>query len=395
MPKARSSPGAVLAGASAAQAAVSFVNFGLPAIGPALREDFGLSLFELGAVLGAGLLGSGLALVPAGAAVDRLGARRSVLGGTAVASAALAVAALSTSKGALFAALVVFGIGTAVVPVAGAGALFRAYAPGRRGWALGVRQTAVPLGGTIAAVTYPGLHALGGTRLTLLLTALAVGATGAVFAFVVPRAEGRGARVASPLRSILRAPGMQRLLAVAACYIVVLQALLAYVVPAVRDAGHSELTAAIAYFAINLVAMAARIAWGRVADRGEGARRVRTLVEVGVVMAAGALVFALALHGGPVVVVAAAVLFGIGALGWNALVYVSAGERAAPELAARSVAVAATVVFLLSGVATPVLGAVVDVAGWDALWLSTAVLAAAGAALAARLPRALPAATPA
>ena len=36
-------------------------------------------------------------------------------------------------------------------------------------------------------------------------------------------------RVASPFRTILRAPGMQRLLAVAACYIVVLQALLAYV----------------------------------------------------------------------------------------------------------------------------------------------------------------------
>ena len=201
-------------------------------------------------------------------------------------------------------------------------------------------------------------------------------------------------RVASPFRIILRSPGMQRLLAVAACYIVVLQALLAYVVPAVRESGHSELTASIAFFAINVVAMAARIAWGRVADRQGGSRRVRTLVEVGVVTAAGALLFAVALHGGAVAVVAAAVLFGIGALGWNALVYVSAGERAPPELAARSVAVAATVVFLLSGVATPVLGAIVDVAGWDALWVSAAALAGAGALIAARLPRVLPA-TPA
>lgn len=394
MAQAPSSPGAVLAGASAAQAAVSFVNFGLPAIGPQLRDDFGLSLFELGAVLGAGLLGSGLALVPAGAAVDRVGARRTMLAGTVLASTALVLAAVTPTKELLFAALVAFGVGSAVVPVAGAGALFRAYPPGRRGWALGVRQTAVPLGGTIAAVTYPGLHALGGARLTLFLTSLVVAAAGAGFAFVVPDGRVDVGRVASPLRSILRSPGMQRLLAVAACYIVVLQALLAYVVPAVRDAGHSELTAAVAYFAINVVAMGSRIAWGRVADRGEGSRRVRTLVEVGAVTAVGAVVFALALHGGPVVVVTAAVLFGIGALGWNALVYVSAGERAAPELAARSVAVAATVVFLLSGVATPVLGAVVDVAGWDVLWVSTAALAATGALIAARLPSgALPAAT--
>ena len=107
--------------------------------------------------------------------------------------------------------------------------------------------------------------------------------------------------------------------------------------------------------------------------------------------AAGALLFAVALHGGAVAVVAAAVLFGIGALGWNALVYVSAGERASPELAARSIAVAATVVFLLSGLVTPVLGAIIDVAGWDVSgW--PAALAGAGALIAARLPRALPAA---
>jgi len=100
----------------------------------------------------------------------------------------------------------------------------------------------------------------------------------------------------------------------------------------------------------------------------------------------GAVVFAFALHAGPVVVVLAAIVFGLGALGWNALVYVSAGERVDPSLAARSVAVAATVVFVLSGVATPLLGALVDAVGWDALWLATAVIAAVGAYLAHRLP---------
>jgi cyanate permease len=104
------------------------------------------------------------------------------------------------------------------------------------------------------------------------------------------------------------------------------------------------------------------------------------------VAAVGALVFGLALHAGSIAVVLAAVVFGLGALGWNALVYVSAGERVDPSLAARSVAVAATVVFVLSGVATPLLGALVDAVGWDALWLATAVIAAVGAYLAHRLP---------
>lgn len=396
MASASRSPGTVLAGASAAQVSVAFVNFGLPAIGPRLAEDYGLNLLELGAVLTAGLLGSGLTLIVAGIAVDRFGARSSMLGGTALGTAGLAAAALSSSTVELFVALFAFGVGAAVVPVAGAGALFRSYPARRRGWALGVRQTAVPLGGTIAAVAFPVLYAAGGSRTTLLVSAAAVCGTGIAFALIAGDDRAVVVRtVTRPFRSIWSAPGMQRLLLVAACYIVVLQALLTYIVPAIRDAGYSALTASVAYLAINVTAMLARIAWGRIADTGEGTRRVRTLVEVGFVACGGALLFALALHLGPVAIVASAVLFGVGALGWNALVYVSAGERAASELAARSVAVAATVVFVVSGLVTPLLGALADVAGWDGLWLGTAAIAALGAVLAIRLPSPNLPATPA
>jgi MFS family permease len=377
----------VLAGASVAQAAVSLVNFGLPAIGPELLTDYDLTLFELGAVLSAGLLGAGVALIGAGVLVDRIGARRSMLAGTALGTVGLALAAAAGSKHLLFWALVVFGVGSAVVPIAGTGALFRAYPPARRGWALGVRQTAVPVGGAIAAVAYPALYALGGTGLTLALSAAAVAVSGLWFALGLPAEEPHVVRRRGrALGEILRAPGLTTLLAVAACYIVVLQALLAYLVPAVRESGHSELTATVAYFGVNVAAIVARIVWGSVADRGGGARRVRTLVEVGIVAAIGALVFALALHGGAFAVVLAAMVFGLGALGWNALIYVSAGERVDPSLAGRSVAVAATVVFVLSGVATPLLGALVDALGWDVLWVATGVTAGAGAYLAHRLP---------
>jgi MFS family permease len=381
------SPRAVLAGASAAQAAVSFLTFGLPAIGPDLRRHYGLSLPELGAALSAGLFGSGLALILAGIAVDRFGSRAATLAGTALATAGLAVAGLVDSKIALFAALVVSGIGSAVVPVAGAGALFRVFGPARRAFALGVRQMAVPLGGTIAAGAMPGLHALGGVRLPLLVGAAAVGTTGVAFAVVAEHERLPAVARRQGFRDILRAPGMQRLLVVAAFYIVVLQAVLVYTVPAARAFGLSALAAGATYFAVNVTAMVARLVWGRVADLGGGTRRAQTLFEVGVVAAVGAVAFTFALHAGAAAVIPAAVLFGFGALGWNALVYVSAGERTAPELAGRSVAFAATVVFLLSALCTPLLGALADQAGWDVFWGTTAGLAAAGALIAATLHR--------
>jgi MFS family permease len=372
-----------------AQAAVSFMTFGLPAIGPELRHAYGLSLPELGAVLTANFLGAGLALIAAGIAVDRFGTRAAMLVGTALATGGFAAAGLAGSKAVLFTALLVSGLGSAVVPVAGAGALFRAYPASRRGWALGVRQMAVPLGGTIAAGLLPALEKLGGVRVPLLVGAGAVGTAGTAFA-LLSGAEGRPrARAERAFRSILRAPGMQRLLLVACFYIVVLQALLSYAVPAVRAAGLSAFAASAAYFAVNITAMVARVAWGRLADREGGGRRVRTLVEVGAVAAAGALLFTLALHAGAVAVVLAALVFGFGALGWNAIVYVSAGERVAPELAGRSFSLAATVVFLVSALCTPPLGALADRAGWDAFWLTTAGLAATGALIAKGLSQVL------
>ena len=379
----------MLAAASAAQAAVAFVSIGLPAIGPELSHEFGLSLAELGAMLTAGLFGSGLSLIAAGIVVDRFGARMPTLAGTALAATGLAVAATAGTAPVLFVALAVSGFGSAVVPVAGAGALFRVYEPGRRAWALGVRQMSVPLGGTLAALAMPALEAAGGVKLTLTVAAVAVAVTGVLFAFAAHETPTpRAMRARRPFRSIWRAPGMQRLLIVASFYIVVLQAVLSFTVPAARAAGLTAFAAGFTFFAINVTAMISRVAWGHVADRSGGTRRTRTLAEAGGVAAIGALLFTVALHVGAAVVIPAAVLFGFGALGWNALVYVSAGERAAPELAARSVAVAATVVFLLSAISTPLLGALAAHAGWDVFWIVTGVLAAAGALVAASLPAA-------
>jgi MFS family permease len=378
---------AVLAGASAAQTAVSLISYGLPAIGPDLRRHFGLSLTELGAVLTANLLGSGLALIVAGIAVDRYGSRAATLVGTAVSTGGLIGAALASSKAVLFAGLLVSGIGSAVVPIAGAGALFRVFPPARRAFALGIRQMAVPLAGTISAGAMPGLVALGGIRLALLFGAAALATTGIALAVVVEHEPLPAPARRQGVRTILRAPGMLRLLVVAAFYIVVLQAMLVYTVPAARAFGLSAFAAGATYFVITATAMAARLVWGRVADRNEGARRSRTLFEVGVVAAVGGVLFTFALHAGAAALIPAAIVFAFGAFGWNALVYVSAGERSGPELAGRSVAVAATLVFVLSAVTTPPLGSLADHVGWDAFWGATAGLAAIGAGVAATLSR--------
>ena len=380
------SPRAVLGWATAAQAATSLMNFGLPAIGPQLGKEFGLGLASLGAVLTASLLGSGLALIPASKAVDRAGARATTIAGGALASGALAAAAFARSGAVLMALLVLAGLGMAAIPIAGMAGVFRVFPPARRGWALGVRQVGVPVGGVLGAALLPALDSVGGVKAALLFCAVVNGATALVFALV-----SGDARPAAPpragLRRVFATPGIVRLLVVAAFYIVVLQSLIAYLVPSARAAGLSPFLAGAAYLVLNVTAGIARISWGRLADRHGGTRRVRMLVGAGWVAAAGAALFTLALHVGAVAILPASVLFAFGALGWNALVYVTAGERAHPELTGQSVAVAATLIFLLSAACTPPMGALADHAGWDVLWITTGVLAAAGALVAAGLHR--------
>jgi MFS family permease len=157
-------------------------------------------------------------------------------------------------------------------------------------------------------------------------------------------------------------------------------------VPAMEAAGFSTFEAGVAYFIVNGTAIVSRVVWGKIADRDEGTRRKRTLVEVGLLSSLGAVLFGLSLHGGFVLVLVAAVFYGFPALGWNAVVYAVAGEWARPGTAGRAFALAATVVFVGSAFVGSTIGALADAAGWDVVWGIVAVVGVAGTLTARALP---------
>ena len=303
-------------------------------------------------------------------------------GGTALGAAGLFAAAAAGSPLALAAGLVLFGVGSSVVTIGGAGALFRAYPAERRGWALGVRQMAVPLGGMIGAVLVPALEAVGGVSTVLLAAATAVLLSGAAFA-VVADSAARGPAAA-------RLPGdpagarMQRLLVVAAFYIVVLQAVFVYTVPAARDAGLSALAAG------RDVLRDPGHGWGGARRLGPGRRsgrrrppdadarrgRGRCCGRRGALRASPSTRRRGRASRGRGLRVRRPRL--------ERLVYVSAGERAPPELAGpvgrgRGDGGLRSLGPCDSGTRCA------RARGWDVFWLATAALALAGAAVAATL----------
>jgi MFS family permease len=342
-----------------------------------------------GAVYAAVSLGSAIALIPAGMLVDRLGAREVLVIGGVVNGLGTLAAAGQTNPYAFAAALLLAGIGGSAVPVAGMSALMRAFAPERRGAVMGWRQLAVPLGGTIGAIMLPLLTDSGGVPLAMIGCAVAVTATSVAFGLLVdhPPADGAVAGFGG-LTGVFRIPGIRPALTVAFMYIIGLTAVITYYIPAVRAEGLTRSQAAIGFTLVNIVAGISRPVWGRLADRGGGTRRTRTLRETGIVGAAAAIVMVPALHAGFAAALAATAVLAFGVFGFNGLVYLLVGELAGPARSGVAVGVASTVIFGAGAMIAPAAGLAVENLGYGALWAMTAAAGAAGATIAWRwLPR--------
>ena len=153
---------------------------------------------------------------------------------------------------------------------------------------------------------------------------------------------------------------MRPVMALGLLYAFALSATLTYIVPAARELDITAAQAGVLFAVVNVSAAAARLVWGRLADRHGGTRRARTLAETGALAAGAALLMPLALRAGvvPAVIVACALSFG--AFGFNGVLYVTAGEIAGAERAGRAVGVASTVVFACTSALTPVAGLVAE-----------------------------------
>src|SRR5690242_19953342 len=167
----------VLAAGTFSQASFSASSVGLPALGPALKSEYGLTLGETGVVLAGIGIGMLFTLLPWGLVADRVDERWVIATGLTGAGAMLLVAATTHTVGALGAS----------VNAASGRAIMAWFPASELGLALGIRQTAIPIGGAIAAAVLPALASAGGTRAAFFFLAAAC-VTGAIVAAVFIRA---------------------------------------------------------------------------------------------------------------------------------------------------------------------------------------------------------------
>ncbi len=375
----------ILALGTAAQWSYSAVFLGIPVLAPQLRDEYGLSLTQVGVVLAAFSLGSVVTLLPWGLLSDRVGERRVLAGGLTLASMAVAAAAFTTEYVPLVLLLVFAGGAGASVNAASGRAVMSWFEPSQRGLALGIRQTALPLGGAAAALALPPIAAAGGTQAGLLVLAAACLVTALAGLIGLREAPPDEAHPLGDVTNPLRDSRLWRL-AVGSGLIVVAQiSVMAFTVLFLHGARGLSTGAAAGIFAgMQFAGAALRIAAGRWSDRV--GTRIGPLVKIAFALSITLAVSA-ALTTAPLVVLLPAFLVaGAISQAWNGLSFTATAELAGRERAGAALGFQQTALAVASGVAPPLFALLVESTSWGVAFALAATLPLAGAGLMRRVP---------
>src|SRR6266516_2436879 len=177
---------AVLAAGTTVQASQAAAISGLAVLAPVLRDRYHLSLTQIGVLLGGASVGAVLTLLPWGLLADRIGERTTATVGLLGAAGGLAGAAYAPDFASLVLLLFVASAFGASTNTATGRAVTSWFRREERGFALGIRQTSIPIGGFSAALGVPPIADHWGSRAALVsLAALSLVAAATALALFV------------------------------------------------------------------------------------------------------------------------------------------------------------------------------------------------------------------
>lgn len=379
----------------AANAAFSATFSGIPATAVVLRQGYHLGNGELGLALG--LLGLGVALseLPWGLLTDRWGDRRVLLIGLCATAAWLLVMAMlvvPTKAGTpdvalLSASLLITGLLGGSVNGSSGRAIMGWFRENERGFAMSIRQTAVPLGGGLGALVLPSLAlAFGfGAVFGVLAGASALSALFAWRWLHEPPTAGEGhlaSAVAGP--APLRNRDVWRIATAIGLLCFPQVAVLTFASVFLHDfvgLGTAAIGASLA--AVQIGAMVMRIWSGRFTDRHGNRRQFLRLCS-----AFSALAFALlwllvlfgpTVPGGqliwlavlPVVLIAA----GISVSAWHGVAYTELATLAGAGHVGTALSLANTFVFVGFFLVPVAIPGLLHLWSWSGVWLAAAICA--------------------
>ena len=350
-----------------------FVN-GAPFLIPYLHLERGLSLVEAGTIAAAPLTGTMFTLVAWGMIVDRIGERAAMTAGLAIVTIGALGASQSDSLLGLGLWFLVGGVGAGSTNSASGRVVVGWFPPRRRGTAMGIRQTGLPLGVGLAALLVPNIvkaYDLGTTL--LLITGITAAATILCAALIVdpPRpTRSEAADLGHLDNPYTRDARLWRIHLASALLVIPQFTVWTYMlVWLIDDKGWSTFAASALVASTQLLGAAGRIGAGWWSDRvGSRLGPMRT-----VAIAATATMLALGLLSGTPLAIALIVIATAVTVADNGLAFTAVAEIGGPYWSGRAMGVQNTGQYVASALVPPVVGALVAGRGYGFAFALVAV----------------------
>jgi MFS family permease len=374
--------------ATLAQACACFFVQGLGAIAPYIQHDLQLSTAQIGTLVSAAQLVPLVGLLIAGELLDRYSERRVVGLGTLMVGTALLAAVLADTYWSVLLFLLLVGAGYSSAQPGGSKSVARWFSPQQRGFAMGIRQAGLPLGGALAALLLPPVALLWGWR-SCFVVGGAVAVSGALLfiAFYrsptlvttsVQASEGGLRQLLLSRLRMLREPALKNIMASGVSLICVQYGILIFTVLYLHERLQLDVSrAASLLFVAQGAGVAGRIVLAAWSDRCQAGRYFPVFICLAASLLGLLVLIWLPLHSLPALVLLLGWLgfFGFGWYGpWVAYV----AESAPPDKTGFMLGLAMTINQLAIVLAPPALGWLHDVShsfipGWSVLAALTAL----------------------
>jgi sugar phosphate permease len=342
---------------------------------PALRREQHLSLSQTGLLISGSLVGSVVSLIPWGIATDRFGERWVLATGIGGCGVALLAASQTHGFWSLLGLLCVAGGVGASVQSASGRAVMQWFPPRRRGLALGIRQTAIPLSGFVVSLAIPPIVHAGGVSWGFASMGLACLAGAVVGGLVLREGPERDERDGGP--SPFRDGRLWTLSLGSALVLAPQLCVGGFTVIYLHERhGLSTGKAAAVLAVTQALAVGGRIAAGRWSDAVSS--RIGPLRRIALAAACFVALTAVLTSAPLGLLVPVLVAAGVFSMSWNSLSFAAAVEIAGGSRSGLAIGVQQT--FLnLPGAAYPALfGALVAATSWRVAFLAVALFPLAG-----------------
>jgi MFS family permease len=366
------------------QAAANILASAFGPLAPFLQDDLHISRAEVGLVATAMSLTAAPSALFGGRAADRVGERRVLIMSSFF--GVLAAIAVATSSGfwSLVLSCLGVGLGNGIQNPAGSAAVMRWFPQHQRGLAMGIRQTGVPIGGTLAAGVAPLLALHHGWRFAYLAGGLLslIGAVLIVVAYFDPLRKTTAGPVAiRPLRDLALDRRLLRLALIFNCQVFTQMAATTYFVLFLHEAlGAAVVTAGALFVVVNASAMVARIGWGLVSDRQfQGQRRPVLVIIVTLTVLSSFCAALLPSHTPLWIVALLSILLGISAFAWTGILGTLVIETVGAESAGSAISLVQVLCTPATLLSPPLFGLLADISGaYHASWLVLTLIGSVG-----------------